>query len=170
MDNVKRARDYIYDMKINSEKVHFEIKTGNEIADAVINQKYMIAKKHEIEFNVIGALGENMGINAVDLCALMSNGLDNAIEANLRIKNKKFRKINVHIKPYKDYLLIEIINTVEEEIKNIENLQTTKKDKHKHGFGMLSMKKVVEKYEGYLQYNYENNCFNLSIMLKVINQ
>jgi sensor histidine kinase regulating citrate/malate metabolism len=157
-------------MKINSEKVHFEIKTGNEIADAVINQKYMIAKKNDIEFNVTGALGETMGINAVDLCALMSNGLDNAIEANLKIKNKNFRKINLHIKPYKDYLLIEIINSVEDGMKDIENLQTTKKDKSKHGFGMLSMKKVVEKYEGYLQYNYENSHFNLSIMLKVINE
>jgi hypothetical protein len=170
MDNIKRARDYIYDMKINSEKVHFEIKTGNEIADAVINQKYMIAKKHNIEFNVTGALSENMGINAVDLCALMSNGLDNAIEANLKITDKKFRKINIHIKPYKEYLLIEIVNAVEEEVKNIENLQTTKKDKTRHGFGMLSMKKIVEKYEGYLQYNYENSHFNLSIMLKVINE
>lgn len=168
MNNIKRARDYIYDMKINSEKVNFEIKTGNEIADAVINQKYMIAKKNDIEFNVTGALRETMGINAVDLCALMSNGLDNAIEANLKIKDKKLRKINVHIKPYKDYLLIEIINSVEDKIENIENLDTTKKDKHKHGFGMLSMKKVVEKYEGYLQYNYENKYFNLSIMLKVV--
>jgi hypothetical protein len=170
MDNIKRARDYIYDMKVNSEKVHFEIKTGNEIADAVINQKYMIAKKHNIEFIVTGALSEHMGINAVDLCALMSNGLDNAIEANLKVKNKNFRKIHIHIKPYKDYLLIDIVNSVEEEIKNIENLQTTKKDKSKHGFGMLSMKKIVEKYEGYLQYNYENSHFNLSIMLKVVDQ
>ena len=167
MDNIKRAREYIYDMKINSEKVHFEIKTGNEIADAVINQKYMVAKKHHITFTVNGCLGENMGINAVDLCALMSNGLDNAIEANLKIKDRKARKIHLHMKPYKEYLMIEIINAVEGELVDIKNIKTTKKDKTKHGFGMLSMKKIVEKYEGYLQYNYENSCFNLSIMLKV---
>ncbi|WP_069997388.1 ATP-binding protein [Cellulosilyticum sp. I15G10I2] len=170
MDNIKRARQYIYDMKINSEKVHFDIKTGNEIADAVINQKYMLAKKHDIQFNVNGFLGENMSVNAIDLCALMSNGLDNAIEANLKVRDKHSRKIHVHMKPYKDYLLIEIINAVGEELKNIEHLQTTKKDKSKHGFGMLSMKKIAEKYDGYLQYSYENKCFSLSIMLKVVNE
>ena len=170
MDNTKRARAYISDMKINSEKVNFSIKTGSEIADAVINQKYMLAKKHNIEFNVNGFLGEEMGINAVDLCALMSNGIDNAIEASLKIKEKSLRKINIQIKPYKDYLLIQIVNAVAEEVKDIENLQTTKKDKSKHGFGMLSMKKIAEKYEGHLQYNYENNKFNLSIMLKIVNE
>lgn len=170
MDNTKRAREYISDMKINSEKVNFSIKTGNEIADAVINQKYMLAKKHNIEFTVNGFLGEEMGINAVDLCALMSNGLDNAIEASLKIKDNSLRKINIQMKPYKDYLLIEIVNAVGEELQDIENLQTTKKDKSKHGFGMLSMKKIAEKYEGHLQYNYENNKFNLSIMLKIVNE
>ena len=168
MDNTKRAREYIYDMKINSQKINFEIKTGNEIADAVINQKYMKAKNHGIEFSVQGFLGEDIGINAVDLCALMSNGIDNAIEANMKIKEESRRRIQINMKPYKYYLLIEIINAVKEEIKNVDNLQTTKKDKNKHGFGMLSMKKIVEKYKGYLRYTCENNNFNLSIMLKIV--
>ena len=168
MDNIKRAREYISQMKLNSENVTFEIKTGNEIADAVINQKYMKAKKHQIEFSVQGFLGEDIGINAVDLCALMSNGIDNAIEANLKIEDESKRNIQIYMKPYKDYLLIEIINTVKEEIQQKEILETTKKDKNKHGFGMLNMKKIVEKYKGYLRYNCENNHFNLSIMLKII--
>lgn len=167
MDNIKRARDYIYEMKINSQKVNFEIKTGNEIADAVINQKYMLAKKNHIVFSVQGFIGENLGITAVDLCALLSNALDNAIEANLKIQNITMRRISVHMKPYKEYLLIEITNTVAEEIEGIEDLQTTKKDKISHGFGMLNMKKVVGKYEGYLQHHCENKEFNLSIMLKI---
>lgn len=167
MDNVKRARQYIKDMKINSQEVNFEIKTGNEIADAVINQKYMKAKKHGIEFNVTGFLGEKVGINAIDLCALMSNALDNAIEANLKIEEESERKIKMHIEPYEDYLHIEINNTVKEEVKNINYLETTKPDKSKHGFGVLNMKKIAEKYEGHLQYSSKKNNFNLSIVLKI---
>ncbi|MDF2612763.1 MAG: hypothetical protein K0S71_549 [Clostridia bacterium] len=170
MDNVKRARQYIYDMKINNEEVNFEIRTGNEIADAVINQKYMRAKKHGIHFDVDGFLGENIGINAVDLCALMSNGLDNAIEANLKIEDESTRKIQMHMKPLNEYLLIEIINTVKEEIKNINIFETSKNDKSRHGFGVLNMKKIVEKYEGHLQYSYEKNNFNLSIKLKMADE
>ncbi len=172
MEHVKRARDYIADMKINSEKISLDIKTGNEIADAVINQKYLKAKQQNIDVSVKGFIGEDMGINAVDLCALMSNALDNAIEATSKIDNESevSKKIEVKMKPYKDYMLIEIINTVKERVADIESFKTTKNDKTRHGFGMLNMKKIVEKYDGYLQYFCEENTVNLSIMLKVVNE
>lgn len=167
MENIAKARQYMKDMQIFTENNYRQIKLGNDIADAVVNQKYSVAQNNQIDFKVEGSLREEIGISAVDLCALMSNALDNAIEANLKIKDVSKRKIHLNIKPYKDYLFVDVTNAVEELV-DIKNLKTTKKDKSKHGIGMLSMQKVVEKHEGYLKYKYENNSFNLSIMVKIV--
>ncbi|MDF2594474.1 MAG: hypothetical protein K0R69_815 [Clostridia bacterium] len=168
MNNVVRARKYISDMQINSQVVHFEIKTGNEIADAVLNQKYKKAKKHNIQFKVEGQLTDDININEVDLCSLMSNALDNAIEANLKVLDESRRAIGVQIKSRDYCLFLEITNTVDKNITNAEITGTTKEDKKSHGFGMLNMKTIAEKYQGYMNYKFKGDSFNLSIMLKAV--
>ncbi|WP_069998521.1 sensor histidine kinase [Cellulosilyticum sp. I15G10I2] len=168
MNSVERARKYISDMQINSKIADFEIKTGNEIADAVINQKYKRAKKHNIQFKVEGQLTDDININAVDLCSLMSNALDNAIEANLKVSDESLRAISVEIEPRDHCLFLEITNTVEKNITNTEIVGTTKEDKKSHGFGMLNMKTIAEKYQGHMNYVFKEDTFNLSIMLKAV--
>ncbi len=168
MNSVERARKYISNMQVNSQVVHFEIRTGNEIADAVLNQKYKKAKKHNIQFEVEGQLTDDININAVDLCSLMSNALDNAIEANLKVSDESLRAISVQIKPRAHCLFLEITNTVDKDITNTEIVGTTKEDKKSHGFGMLNMKKIAEKYQGDMNYKFKEDSFNLSIMLKAV--
>ncbi len=166
MDNVEKARRYIQGMLVSASENKRIIRLGNEIAEAVVNQKYLLAQKQGIAFEVIGNLEENLQIDAVDLCALLSNALDNAIEASLRMEEKNNRNIQLEMKPYKDYLMIKVSNTVAEDV-NVKNLKTSKADKSQHGIGMLSMKSVVEKYEGYLKYECENRRFNVSMMLNI---
>ncbi|PHV71665.1 hypothetical protein CS063_03640 [Sporanaerobium hydrogeniformans] len=168
MNNIEKARKYIQNMLVSTNENKMLIRLGNEIAEAVVNQKYQLAHKQGIAFQVEGSLDEKIPIEAVDLCALLSNALDNAIEASLKIEEEKDRSIYLQIKPYKDYLMIQVRNAVAEEV-NVKNLKTSKEDKNRHGIGMLSMKSVVEKYEGYLKYTCENKYFNLSMMLKVVN-
>ncbi len=166
MNNVEKARRYIQGMLVSANENKRIIRLGNEIAEAVVNQKYLLAQKQGIAFEVIGNLEENLQIDAVDLCALLSNALDNAIEASLRMEEVSKRNIQLEMKPYKDYLMIKVSNTVAEDV-NVKNLKTSKADKSQHGIGMLSMKSVVEKYEGYLKYECENRLFNVSMMLKI---
>lgn len=62
--------------------------------------------------------------------------------------------------------MIDVSNSVKKEAVNNKKLITTKKDKSRHGIGMLSMRTIVEKYGGNLEWKYENNQFLLSIMIK----
>ena len=93
-------------------------------------------------------------MDAVDLSVLLANFFDNAIEAEKKLKGEK--EIIFDMRAYKGYLIITIKNLVEKKVLD-ENglLQTTKEDKQKHGFGMSSMKEIVEKYEGYLSFSDE---------------
>lgn len=168
MNNVEKARSYIEHMNASCQTTYMGINIGNEIADVVINQKYMLAKEQDISLKVSGQLDENLCMNQMDLCALLSNGLDNAIEACHEIEDLTSRKIELFLEGYKNYLHIDINNSVKKEAMNNDKLVTTKKDKSRHGIGMLSMTTIVEKYGGQLEWKYEHNQFRLSITLKEV--
>ncbi len=166
MNNVEKARAYIQNMNASCQTIYMGIKTGNEMADVVINQKFVLAQNQGIEMRVSGTLEEHININQMDLCALLCNGLDNAIEACCQIEDKANRKINIILKMHKDYLLIEIVNSVKQVITTQHKyLPTTKNNKLRHGIGMISMQNIVEKYKGNLEWKCEDNQFLLSIML-----
>ncbi|QEH68992.1 GHKL domain-containing protein [Cellulosilyticum sp. ST5] len=166
MGNIEKARAYIKNMNASCQTTYMGIKTGNEMADVVINQKFMLAKAQNIDLIVSGGLDEELNINQMDLCALLCNSLDNAIEACRQIEDKEKRKASLSLKMHKEYLLIDVSNSVKKEAMDNKQLITTKKDKSRHGIGMLSMRTIVEKYGGNLEWKYENNQFLLSIMIK----
>ncbi len=166
MGNIEKARAYIKNMNASCQTTYMGIKTGNEMADVVINQKFVLAKAQDIELIISGELEEDLNIKQMDLCALLCNSLDNAIEACRQIEDKETRKASLSLKMHKDYLLIDVSNSVKKEAVNNKKLITTKKDKSRHGIGMLSMRTIVEKYGGNLEWKYENNRFLLSIMIK----
>ena len=166
MNNVEKARAYIKNMNASCQTIYMGIKTGNEMADVVVNQKFVLAQNQGIEMRVNGTLDEHLNINQMDLCALLCNSLDNAIEASCQIEEKTNRIINVTLKMHKDYLFIEVVNNVKQVITTQHKyLPTTKKNKLRHGIGMISMQNIVEKYRGNLEWKCENNQFLLSIML-----
>lgn len=166
MGNIEKARAYIKNMNASCQTTYMGIKTGNEMADVVINQKFMLAKAQNIDLIVSGGLEEELNINQMDLCAILCNSLDNAIEACCQMEDKETKKASLSLKMYKEYLLIDVSNSVKKEAVNNKKLITTKRDKSRHGIGMLSMRATVEKYGGNLEWKYENNQFLLSIMIK----
>ena len=165
MDNIEKARAYIKNMNASCQTTYMGIKTGNEMADVVVNQKFVLAKDQEIELCATGLLDEQLNINQMDLCAILCNSLDNAIEACRQLEDKEKRKIKVILKMHKGYILIEVVNSMKEVLTTNKRLITTKRDKSRHGIGMLSMQTIVEKYKGNLEWKCENNQFFLSIML-----
>lgn len=165
MNNVEKARSYIQHMNASCQTTYMGINTGNDIADVVINQKYVLAKSKDIDLIVVSELNEDLPINAMDLCALLCNSLDNAIEASRQIKMNDTKKINLYLKVDDQHLFINVVNDVKKEALANKKLVTTKKNKSKHGIGMLSMKAIVERYKGNLTWKYENNKFVLEIII-----
>lgn len=160
------AIKYINNLQNKAFKTYTWINTGNDVVDAVLNQKKSEASSKNINMDVKVSIPKDIGIEPLDLCTILGNALDNSIEANEKIQDEAQRYIKVIMNPYKDYLFIEIsnpsiINPIDEDGK----LRTTKKDKENHGFGIKSIESVVEKYNGMLSYEYVNGKFILNIMV-----
>lgn len=166
MQNMAKARTYIQNLTHSFLGSAGTIDVGNEIANAVLNQKWVLANKNQIAFNIEGILPEVLEIDQVDICAILSNSIDNAIEAVLKIEEVEKRNIDIYIKSYDKYLVLEVSNTVKELILHAsEKLETTKRDKKHHGIGMTSMQMIVDKYKGHMEWSCQDYCFHLVILL-----
>ena len=102
-------------------------------------------------------------INAVDIGVLFGNLLDNAIEAAEKTKN---RRITVDVQINGTYLSIIVSNSIECSILETNStLETSKNNKISHGIGIKSIKSIVKKYEGMIQFYEESNEFCCHILL-----
>lgn len=167
-DKLKSAIEYIDSLKDKAFEVYTWINTGNDIVDAILNQKKSEGNNKNIDIDIKVSIPEDINIDTLDLCTILGNALDNSIEANEKIEDENKRNIKVRINPYKEYLFIEILNpSIVNPIDEEGRLITTKQDKEKHGFGIKSMESAVEKYDGMLSYEYNNGEFVLNIMLPI---
>lgn len=140
--------------------------TGNIAVDGMINSKYAIAKQQEINMMVNLDIPSELPFINTDLCIILGNALDNAIEACTRSKIKEMW-IKVIMKYDNGNLLILIENSFDGilEKKSTGGFFTLKKDKESHGFGMQSIQRVVNKYNGFSNFSAKNEIFYLRIIL-----
>ena len=157
-------KSYISKLSNIVSSLTLKLKTGNVISDSIINEKNNIALSENINFNCDFFLPKNISIDSIDLCILLSNILDNSIEACEQIISKNISK-NISIKSYlrEPYLIIECINSYESPIKYKNDIiVTTKADKDKHGFGLITINEIASKYNGVVDIMSENNIFTIS--------
>lgn len=157
--HTKEAMAYI--SEITGKLWHGEaiVWSNHETVDLILNMKFQEAQNENIEVN---CKCENMGdltLSFVEICALFSNLLDNAIEANRRCSME--RKIGIVCVRREDMLIISVSNPVEKGMGGKENpwLITTKPDKKAHGFGIPSIQNVLAAHSGYMRTEVKNNTF-----------
>ncbi|WP_054741052.1 ATP-binding protein [Cellulosilyticum ruminicola] len=156
---------YIRELREQAEKVPMYYNTGNMIGDAVVNQKVYSTREENIDYDLKIKFPEEMCIEEVDLGTLLVNLLDNAIEAVREVEDKK-RKIKVNIHPHHNKLLINMSNTVASNpIQNNKLVQRKKLNKHEHGYGLINVKYVVDKYAGFMEYSCKNNEFEINVLI-----
>ncbi|EDT85921.1 ATP-binding protein [Clostridium botulinum] len=168
-NNIEDIKKYLININETINKLDFKIKTGNSISDAVINEKYNIAKANKIEFICDFLLPKETLLEPVDLCIILSNALDNALEACMRITDSNLPK-KICIKSYMKnmYLIIEVSNSATDKIQYAENkIISTKTDKNNHGIGISNIKTVAKKYNGIIDILEEKHKFIINIMLKI---
>lgn len=157
------ATEYINEITSDDGSSAMKIDSGNYLADAILCDKAEKAKANQIEFAFSGLIPAT-GIANSDLCTILANALDNAVEACLNSSPELKRRIAVDCKSVKNCFFLSIENTSE---KVNFPLKTTKTDGSNHGFGMLSMEKTVAKYKGILETAYSDNVFKLSIQMNI---
>lgn len=144
--------------------------SGHKTIDAVLGQKYLVSKRNGIELNFNICLNAFIRIESQDLCALLSNALDNAIEACEELSFSKIKKvINVNISSERSFFKVRVINPIIEKPVMVNNSYITKKNNSKnHGIGLKSIGKIVDKYSGELIINTKNNEFDLLAIMNMI--
>lgn len=165
MGNIERAREYIAKMSQNYSKHYVGISVNHEIADAIMNEKYLKAQKEHITFTVEGQF-EALKIDEMDFCIILGNSLDNAIEAALRIEDEYGRYIKVKIENTAEATYITILNSMKEIDQKGEKLLTTKKDKEHHGIGVNSMQAAAQRNNGEIKWQCSKGEFKLKVILK----
>lgn len=139
----------------------------NENANAIINQKHWEANQEQVKFSVDGVFHKDILVSKLDLCSLLGNLLDNAVEAASQAEADILRRVKLSIRR-KGHLLILMVENGYAKEPILENgiFLTSKKDKHLHALGMMSIRYVAEKYDGVVNNSYKNNWFKATIMLK----
>ncbi len=163
-DNVKKAFDN--ELDILNIVPSAEVQTGNTTFDALLNYKISQAYQYGIKFEFEFQKMSTVNFSDIDLAVLIGNAIDNAIEATAKIETKQDRIIEFIAKVNNSQLVINIINPTDKEI-DVLNLNTSKKDALNHGFGVLTMLQIAQKYEGDVIFNYENKKFETIIYLSL---
>ena len=145
------------------------VKTGNEAIDIILTEKNLLCSKEGIKLTCMADCKKLSFIDDSDLYVLFGNAIDNAIEAVRKIENKEKRYIGFTVYSNNDLISINVNNFFEGHIKlNKEGLPiTTKENKDYHGFGMKSIKMIVDKYNGDVSIVIKDDIFNLNIFIPI---
>lgn len=138
--------------KINQkiEDVQTLIQTGNSYVDSMINTKITLARSEKVDVKCT-ILSKMEGIDDLEFCTVFGNLMDNAIEAERKVTEKK--EIIIFVEEKMGYLRLEIQNKIEKSVLNENSsLNTTKKDTSSHGIGHKSVKRTMQKVGGALKY------------------
>ena len=140
--------------------------TGNSTVDAIINFKYAVAREYGIEFYLKVFIPDEMPIEQRDIGVVLGNALDNAIEAVKNCKNHE-KRIEITMGVKKEAWIMVIKNPYENEIKQDRSgkIVTNKLDKSRHGYGLKSIEKISDKYQGDVITDMEDGAFTITVVL-----
>ena len=159
----ERLKSYLLTLNDDLTTVDSVIKTGNVMADAILNSKLSLIKSHGIETNVKALLPEKLSVSDVDMCVILGNMLDNAMEACLRQKEGE-RFIRVYIAPMKRQLYISVTNSAGEMRRRGKHFFSTK-GLRGHGFGLMRIDRIAAKYDGCVNRQSEEGVFATEVLL-----
>ena len=162
--NYKELESYLGELVVDLNTVDTVVKTGNVMADAILNSKLALAKKKHIKTDVTAAVPQKLGINDVDLCVIIGNLLDNAMEACEKIENDSDKFIRIYIGVFKEQFYISVTNAMTGKPKKQGKSYKTTKDES-HGFGLMRVDSVVAKHSGFVNRQDEEGVFGTEIML-----
>lgn len=163
LENYDELEIYLDELERDLDGVDTYVKSGNLMADAILNSKLTLAKERDIRINCKVKLPEQLAVADVDLCVILGNLLDNAIEACEQIEEDK-RFLRIYMIVNKSQLYISIQNGAKEELNfNERNYITNKRGSH--GFGMRRVKAMVDKYSGYLNLANEPGIFAAEVTM-----
>lgn len=156
--------EYLEKLDTDLSAVDTVIKTGNKMTDAIMNSKISLAHAKKIRVKAEADIPVALTISEIDLCVIIGNLFDNAIEASLALPEEQ-RMIRVYMDMKNTQLYMSFTNFTAEKkrIKSGGIFKTTKGEGH--GFGLVRIDEIVARYGGYLSRNSEDGAFTTEILL-----
>ena len=144
------------------------VKTGNKMTDAILNSKISLAKSKGINVIADAKVPVELKMSDIDLCIVIGNLFDNAIEASLVLsEQERLIRLYMDIKNTQLYMCLTNFTSVKKLKKQGGRYVTTKGEGH--GFGLVRVDDIIERYGGYISRNSEDGAFTTEIMLPVAN-
>ena len=161
MDGIKAYLDEL-DTDLNT--VDTVVKTGNAMADAILNSKISLAQSRSIAVHCDAHIPVKLQMSELDLCCILGNLFDNAIEASLSLPEAE-RQIRVYMDMKGTQLYISFTNfTSGRKLNRFGNIFKTSKGDG-HGFGLVRIDNIIERLGGYLSRNSEDGAFTTEILI-----
>lgn len=140
------------------------IKTGNPMTDAILNSKISLAKAKNIEVVADAHIPVQLKISEIDLCCIVGNLFDNAIEASAKLpENQRVIRVYMDMKNTQLYLSFTNFTAGKKMKKDGKLFHSTKGEGH--GFGLVRVDAIVERLDGYISRNSEDGAFTTEILL-----
>ena len=162
--NIEEVKEYLDKLDKDLNTIDTVVKTGNAMADAILNSKISLAKSKDIKVIVDAHIPIKLKTSELDLCVIIGNLFDNAIEASLALPENE-RVIRVYMDMKNTQLYISFTNfTATKKMKKVNNVYKSTKNEN-HGLGLIQIDKIVSRLDGYLSRNSEDNAFTTEILI-----
>lgn len=162
---------YLQELSGSFDQVDQVLRTGNVMADAILNSKLSLAETQGLPVHVTATVPAASGIPDVSLCTILGNLLDNALEACLRLADSEERFIRVYISPMKGQLYISVTNAAPGKAKKENGKFLSSKpgrdSRARHGFGLSQIDRMVKHLGGYVNRQQEEGVFATEVMLPI---
>lgn len=159
LSNQSELEQYLDDLADDLTQSDTSVKTGNIMADAVLNSKLSVAESRGIRLNVKAHIPP-LPMSDVDLCSVLGNLLDNAIEACAQCEEPFLR---IYIDKIKGQFYLSVQNSAKEVRRNKGVFCSTKSGEH--GFGLFRIDRIAKKYGGYVNRQFEEGVFATELMI-----
>lgn len=157
-------RDYLEQLDTDLQTVDTVVKTGNPMADAIINSKISLAKSRQIPVKIDAHIPVKLKTSELDLCCILGNLFDNAMEASMQLSEEQ-RLIRVYMDMKNTQLYISFTNfTAGKKLPKIGGRFHSTKGEGR-GLGLVRIDNIVERLDGYLSRNSEDGAFTTEILI-----
>ena len=162
--NYDELRTYLGDLQQDVGTGQMDIISGNSMVDSILIQKTNIAKEKQIDIQINCDYMEGIKVSEKDICIILSNLYDNAIEAAGYVKENPWIRINIARNG--DMLMMKFSNNyVKKPRKILDKYISEKKDIELHGYGLLSVRNALKKYDGDLDTEYDGDIFIATVTI-----
>ena len=162
--DLEGIRSYLDRLDTDLGTVDLAVKTGNAMADAILNSKISLAKSRDIPVQVDAHIPVKLKMSELDLCCVIGNLFDNAIEASLALPPEE-RLIRVYLDMKGTQLYLSFTNFTAQGKREKRNGRFLTTKGEGHGFGLVRVDAIVERLDGYLSRNSEDGAFTTEILI-----